>query len=267
MLLFYRRGGLGDTLLTFPILEILKKRKNYIVAVGNIEYFKIAKEIGWVDEIYSELYPFLFSRNFKQKIIFSFKDGYPPFPSERKWIVEYYLEILKLKEEFFSLELPLQGLKESILQDKIVLHPSSGSPKKNPPLELFLKIEEFLKNLGLETIYLVGEADGWLKKTVKNYWESLDPLEIAYHLKKAKAFIGLDSGISHLSCYLGLPSFIFFGPTDPIIWKPIGKNYQIITLNFPCSPCFPKTCLEKPCLDSEALFKAFLKKWEDFYSP
>lgn len=259
MILFYRRGGLGDTLLTFPILEILKKRGNYLVTVGNSDYFYIAKEVGWVDEVYSELYPTLFFRNFDRKIIFSVEGGYPPFPSERKWIVEYYLEILQLKEETFSYTFPLKKSKSSPLQNKIVLHPSSGSPKKNPSLELFLKIEKFLKNLGFETIYFVGEADSWLKEKIKNYWESLNPLEIAFSLKKAKAFIGLDSGISHLACYLGVTSFIFYGPTDPVIWKPIGKNYQIITLNLPCSPCFPKVCSERICLDTKLLFKKFLE--------
>ncbi len=269
MILFYRRGGLGDTLLTFPVLEILKKRNNYIIAVGNTEYFKIAKEVNWIDEVYSEFYPTLLNRNFKQKIIFSYtQKGLPPFPFERKWIVDYYLELLNLKEETFSLKLPL--MKEptfNILQDKIVLHPSSGSQKKNPPLELFLKIEKFLKSLGFKTIYLVGEADTWLKNKVENYWESFDPLEIAYQLKKAKAFVGVDSGISHLACYLGIPSYVFFGPTDPLVWKPIGINYKIITLNLPCSPCFPKICSKKICLDSEILFEKFQQEFNKALFP
>ena len=52
--LLYRRGGLGDTLLTFPILEIFKRKGFYTVAVGNTDYFKIAKAVGWVDEVFTK---------------------------------------------------------------------------------------------------------------------------------------------------------------------------------------------------------------------
>jgi hypothetical protein len=53
----------------------------------------------------------------------------------------------------------------------VVLHPSSGSPKKNPPIELFFEIENFLTGLGYQCVYLVGEADQWLKAHVKNFVE------------------------------------------------------------------------------------------------
>jgi len=46
--LFYRRGAFGDTLLTFPIFEVLKRKNCYTVAIGNTDYLKIAKELNWV---------------------------------------------------------------------------------------------------------------------------------------------------------------------------------------------------------------------------
>ena len=108
-------------------------------------------------------------------------------------------------------------------------------------------------------IYLVGEADNWIKNFTSNYWECLDTLTIAKALKQAQIFIGLDSGISHLASYLGIRSFLFYGPTDFIVWKPIGKNYQIISLELNCSPCFPKVCESKTCLNPDLLFEKFLK--------
>jgi len=251
-LLFYRRGGLGDTLLTFPILQIFKRRGFFITTVGNTDYFKIAQKVGWADQILPEPPRSSFDLQIKIGV-----NGIPPFPKERIWIVDYYLKSLNLFEPF-SKRLPLEGYLDSPLRDKVVLHPSSGSPKKNPPVELFLRIKEFFERLGLECLYLVGEADGWLKKYVKNFVEMLDPLEIAKHLAVAKLFVGNDSGVSHLSAYLGVPTYIFYGPTDWKVWRPIGERVFPISLNLPCSPCFPNTCQEMHCFEVDRLFELFV---------
>ncbi len=258
MLLFYRRGGLGDTLLTFPILENLKKLNKEILAVGNTDYLEIAKEIGWADQIASEIPP-----NWQgEKIIVSLDGNVKPFPEKREWIVEYYLKGLGLSLSF-SYTLPIKGLNKSPVENKVVLHPSSGSKNKNPNLELFYRIESFLKKEGLDYVYFIGPADEHLKGLVKPYWESCKPLEVAKALVSAKLFIGLDSGISHLASYCGVPCFLFYGPTDHVVWKPIGKKTKIIRLNLSCSPCFPKVCQEKHCLDVDALFKGFLSVYKN----
>ncbi|MFN4318946.1 MAG: glycosyltransferase family 9 protein [Aquificaceae bacterium] len=256
MLLLYRRGGLGDTLLTFPILETLKRVGKRIWAVGNTDYFAIAKEIGWVDFVSSEV-PEL---GFEEKIIIAYDGNVKPFPEERIWIVEHYFKSLQLSGDF-SRSLPIEPFEKSPLLGCAVLHPSSGSPKKNPPLELFFRIEAFLKRQGIKTVYLIGEADQWLKGYVKKYFESLSPLEIAKALKGARLFIGNDSGISHLASYCGIPTFVFYGPTDPIVWRPIGERLFQISLHLKCSPCFPQVCQEKRCFDVAALFESFKRVW------
>ncbi|MCS7171500.1 MAG: glycosyltransferase family 9 protein [Aquificaceae bacterium] len=253
MWLLYRRGGLGDTLLTFPILELLKRSGKRVCAVGNTDYFLLAKAVGWVDLISSEV-P---EGDFEERIIISFEGNLRPFPEDRVWIVEHYFRSLGF-ENHFSRIIPVEPKLGSPLEGCAVLHPSSGSPKKNPPLELFLRIEDFLRREGLRTLYLIGEADGWLKEYVKNYFESLSPLEMARALRTARLFVGADSGLSHLASYCGLPTFIFYGPTDPVIWKPIGERVFQIALSPPCSPCFPNVCDEKSCLPLEPLFEAFL---------
>ena len=250
--LLYRRGGLGDTLLTFPILEIFKRKGFYTVAVGNTDYFKIAKAVGWVDEVFYER-P---TGRFDIEVLIGL-DGITPFPKERIWIVEYYLKNLGLSESF-STRLPLEGYQDTPLKNKVILHPSSGSKKKNPQLELFIRIEEFLRDLGYECAYLIGESDQWLKRHVNNFMEFLDPLEMGRHLKGARLFVGNDSGVSHLSAYLGITTFIFYGPTDWKVWKPIGERVYPIYLEIECSPCFPNTCTERFCFDVDRLFEAFL---------
>ncbi len=254
MWLLYRRGGLGDTLLTFPILELLKRFEKKVWAVGNTDYFAIAKEVGWADMVSSEI-P---KTEFEGKILISYEGNVKPFPEKRMWIVEHYFQSLSLRGGF-SKVLPLEPAEKSPIKGCAVLHPSSGSWKKNPSLELFFKIEYFLKREGYKTIYLIGEADSWLKDYVKDYFESYSPLEIAKALRTARLFVGLDSGLSHLASYCGIPTFVFYGPTDPVVWKPIGERVFHISLELSCSPCFPEVCEERSCLHVEMLFAKFLK--------
>lgn len=258
--LLYRRGGLGDTLLTFPLLELLKKKGKEVWAVGNTDYFRIAKEVGWCDKVLYEM-P---DEEFEGRLLISFDGNIKPFPEKRVWIVEHLLKESGLVGSF-SKVLPLEPLEKSPLDRFAVLHPSSGSQKKNPRLELFLRVENFLQKKGYRTIYLVGEADAFLKGLVKHYWESHEPLEIARALKKAVLFVGLDSGLSHLSAYCGVPTFIFYGPTDPIVWRPIGEKVCQISLNLECSPCFPNVCEGRECLSETKLFEAFLRAFNSFF--
>lgn len=259
MLLLYRRGGLGDTLLTFPVLENLKKLNKKVLAVGNTDYLEIAKEIGWADQIASEMVPDWQG----ERIIISVDGNVKPFPEKREWIVKYYLRSLGLGYSF-SNRLPLKSSNASPLKNKVVLHPSSGSRKKNPSIELFHRIEHFLRKEGLRYVYLLGPADEHLRGSVKPYWESYKPLEVAKALLDAKLFIGLDSGLSHLASYCGVPCLLFYGPTDHILWKPIGRQTKIIRLGLRCSPCFPNVCQDRPCLDVDALFERFLSIQKSF---
>ena len=42
------------------------------------------------------------------------------------------------------------------------------------------------------------------------------------------AFIGNDSGPTHLAAAIGLPTTALFGPTDPDLWHPIGDRVQVL---------------------------------------
>jgi ADP-heptose:LPS heptosyltransferase len=279
ILVFYRRGALGDTLFTFPALEILKKKDFYIIAIGNSEYFTLAKLVNWIDETYSDFYPhfikklppdttfYLFTRA-ELPFLKSFTNVFyfPPFPEKRMWMVDYYLKVLNLKE-VFSRALPLSVSYNSSSSSKhtkiAVIHPGSGSRKKVPPFEFFEKIEKFLLKNGYQVVYFLGTAEESLELLLKNagkkFFKSREIFEVAKFLKSAEVFVGVDSGISHLAAYLGIKSFVFFGPSDTLMWKPIGLKVKVISLNLKCSPCFPDVCEKRECLNPDLLFKEFLK--------
>jgi heptosyltransferase-3 len=52
-----------------------------------------------------------------------------------------------------------------------------------------------------------------------------DLLTVAAALKDCSAFIGNDSGLSHLAAAIGLPTLALFGPSDPVRYAPFGAHY------------------------------------------
>ncbi|HIQ31146.1 MAG TPA: lipopolysaccharide heptosyltransferase family protein [Aquifex aeolicus] len=251
--LIYRRGGLGDTLLLFPTFELLKRKGYEVVAVGNTDYLKIAHEVGWVDAVLSETIDI----DADLRISIGVGGNVPPFPKNREWIVKHYLRSVGLEGDF-SRVLPLSPCENSPFARKVVFHPSSGSWKKNPDIGLFLELEDFVRSRGFEVAYLCGEADGWVKEHIRDAVESLDPLWIGKALTSAILYVGLDSGISHLAAYVGVPTVVIYGPTDPLVWKPIGREVYQVSLGLDCAPCFPEVCGERVCLERSSLLKRLL---------
>src|SRR5262249_43380711 len=51
--------------------------------------------------------------------------------------------------------------------------------------------------------------------------------EVAALLSGVRAYVGNDSGVSHLAGRLA-PSLVLFGPTDPAVWRPLGPAVRIL---------------------------------------
>jgi len=254
--LIYRRGGLGDTLLTFPIAEIFTRRGFEVDFVGNTDYLRLAKEVGFVERIFSDFPKDL--SPYGEIILFSSKNflGFPakvikPFPSQREHITDYYLRSLGLENFPFSKILPIKPLKG--WEDRVILHPGSGSPKKNAPLGFFKRLYRRLEEEGLKPLVVLGEAELHLTEKLRDFdlYRVEDLLTFARLLKSAKSFVGNDSGFSHLAGYLGVKTVTLFGPTDPLVWKPLGEKVKVLYKELKCSPCFPEVCKPKPCLHFE----------------
>jgi heptosyltransferase-2 len=43
-----------------------------------------------------------------------------------------------------------------------------------------------------------------------------------------RAFVGHDSGISHLAAAAGTPCVLLFGPTDHAVWAPANPDVRVI---------------------------------------
>ena len=106
--------------------------------------------------------------------------------------------------------------------DFAVIHPFSGSAKKNWPLENFRALAHELERT-LPVRWCAGPEDPPLPEAVR-----FDDLyELARWLASAKLYIGNDSGITHLAAAVGTPVLALFGPTDPAVWGPRGTSINI----------------------------------------
>ena len=103
-----------------------------------------------------------------------------------------------------------------------VIHPFSGSARKNWPLEKFRALAQKLERL-MPVRWCAGPDDPPLPGAVR-----IDDLyELACWLAQAALYIGNDAGITHLAAAVGTPVLAIFGPTDPAIWAPRGPNVRV----------------------------------------
>ena len=69
-------------------------------------------------------------------------------------------------------------------------------------------------------------------------------MEVAFLLQKAKLYIGNDSGPSHLSAALGIPTVVIEHALDfPNHWTPFGSHVYPVRLEVDCQYCLqPPVC-------------------------
>jgi heptosyltransferase-3 len=102
-----------------------------------------------------------------------------------------------------------------------VIHPFSGSARKNWPLEKFRQLARSLERV-MPVCWCTGPDDPAIDGAVR-----IDDLyELACWLAGARLYIGNDSGITHLAAAVGTPVLALFGPTDPAVWAPRGANVR-----------------------------------------
>jgi len=53
-------------------------------------------------------------------------------------------------------------------------------------------------------------------------------VDLLAQLSAAAAFIGNDSGPTHLAAITGVPTVALFGPTNPVIWRPLGPRVDVL---------------------------------------
>ena len=112
----------------------------------------------------------------------------------------------------------------------VAIHPGSGSPRKNWPVERWAELAGRLR--GQAPLLIVGgEADTAAVAALAAFGEVAQNLpwpELARRLAACQRFLGHDSGVSHLAAAVGTPCVLLFGPTDPARWAPPGDHVSIV---------------------------------------
>ena len=115
--------------------------------------------------------------------------------------------------------------------DDVLIHVGSGAPAKNWPPARFANVIELL---GGPVRLIVGEADTLAAAQVEAcLGRALPRLEhlsleaLAARLAGCRAYLGNDSGVSHLAGLCGARTVVLFGPTSPHLWHPLGPDVHV----------------------------------------
>ncbi len=109
------------------------------------------------------------------------------------------------------------------------IHPGSGSPRKNWPLEKWRALAGEIKD---PLLIIGGEADTASLDSLAPHATLIArdlPLPtLAALLTRSTRYFGHDTGISHLAAAVGAKCTLLFGPTDPAVWAPQGTHVKIL---------------------------------------
>lgn len=117
----------------------------------------------------------------------------------------------------------------------IAIHPGSGSPRKNWPLECFVEVAMALAaRKTVDPVFLLGDAEKGMEVALARRCPGMrcltgmGLLELAGVLARCRGYLGNDSGVTHLAAALGVPVTVLFGATDPSVWAPRGPHVRVL---------------------------------------
>jgi hypothetical protein len=117
----------------------------------------------------------------------------------------------------------------------LVLHPGSGSPTKNWPMDRFVETVAALAHRA-PIAWILGPAEeetGIAARVLDAVpgsvaWRGLSLVELARRLAGARLLVGNDSGVVHLAAAAGCPVVVLFGASDPVVWAPRGTSVTVV---------------------------------------
>lgn len=162
--------------------------------------------------------------------------------------------------------------------DKVVVHPGASKILMQWPTERFAKLIDWLNNsFGFDVILVGSREEKELCQRILTQTTTYKPIimagnltliELTMLLKRARLFIGNDSGPMHIADAIGVPIVALFGPSNPLTFGPVSSNAETIFNKFPCCPCEHVNCpistngVISSCMDTitlDSVRKAILK--------
>ena len=117
----------------------------------------------------------------------------------------------------------------------LLLHPGSGGAFKCWHTDNYIAIAEKMKSRHWAVAFLLGPAEEErMSPSVRSRLAAAGPVLCDLPLDKivavmscSQAFVGNDSGVSHLAALMGIRTLTVFGPTRPSVYGPIGPSVQV----------------------------------------
>lgn len=121
--------------------------------------------------------------------------------------------------------IPPQGLVHQKYPQRIVIHPTSTSPKRTWKKKKFIQVATFLKKEGYEVVFSVSpqEREDWLFVIELGFALPFFPTlsDLAGFLYESGFFVGNESGTGHLASNLYIPTLVAAGCRKQIaLWRP-----------------------------------------------
>jgi heptosyltransferase-2 len=118
------------------------------------------------------------------------------------------------------------------------------------------------QKLGNRKLVFVGTDEqrfAWVDHFIKDHaalgWVNLigktSVRELLYCIRHFSAFVGLDSGPTHVAVSFGMPVlFLYSGTNEFERWKSLGESADFLRNPVPCSPCHELQCpvAGHPCM-------------------
>ena len=171
-----------------------------------------------------------------------------PDETERRHATQVYLKPLERLAIFDADPVPRLSITPQLLGaakrskdgstlNQLVLHPGSGSEKKNwPETKWAGLIQQIVAATDWNLLLVGGEAEG---ERLRRLAAALPPArcaiaqgqplaELAQRIQSGAAFVGHDSGITHLAAAVGLPCVVLWADTLEEVWRPQGESLAVL---------------------------------------
>lgn len=144
-----------------------------------------------------------------------------------------------------------------LMKPYVVIHPGSGNPAKEWPIENWMEVVEHLSELGWN-IVITGHGEREKKQADLLKWNRCTNLvgqlnfdQFAEVIARASFILCVDSVAGHIASAYDKDAVIIGNGLSKIErWQPLGKNSHLLVKQMPCSPCHSRPCAERPCITS-----------------
>lgn len=267
-MLVIRRGGLGDTLLMAPVCAALRRRAISrhgrpveLHFAGDEDQARVLAHYGVVDCAFSSedlaLYALGLSNDRGDRarrrlssyaaivsddatVAVHLPSGsvatFDPRPNRDDLAIA--LQVggqLGLEIDLADARLRQENDHAAAASGPVVFAPGSGGKAKCWPRERWLELARSLLASGESVLCVVGPAErerddprAWGFAPATQWLTDVPCTALAQRLEQARAFVGNDSGTTHLAAMLMVPTVAIFGPSESRVYRPQGGRVEIL---------------------------------------